>query len=62
VGELGTRPVVVDHRLDLARHERADAAEQLAVLVLEQELEAEEVREGGILEAAVIEVGHALSS
>ena len=57
VRELRAGPVVVDHRLDLAGHERAHVAEQLAVLVLEQQLEAQEVRERGVLR---VEVGHGL--
>ena len=59
VRERGAGPVVVDHRLDLAGHERAHVAEQLAVLVLEQQLEAEEVGEGGVLEPEVLELSHA---
>ena len=56
VRELRAGPVVVDDRLDLAGHEGAHAAEQLAVLLLEQQLEAEEVGERGVLEAEVVEV------
>ena len=49
VRELGPDPVVVDHRLDDLVHEAAHAAQQLAVLLLEEELEAEEVGEGGVV-------------
>ena len=45
VRELRAGPVLVDDRLDLARHEGAHLVQQLAVLVVQQQLEAEEVRE-----------------
>jgi hypothetical protein len=58
VRELRAGPVVVDDRLDLARRERAHPAEQLAILLVEQQLEAEEVGEGGVGESDVVERAH----
>jgi hypothetical protein len=48
--ELGPRPVVVDDRLDVLLHVLAHLVQPCAVLVLEQQLEAEEVGAGGVTE------------